>query len=206
MEELLARWDTDEGKKLLETVVAALLADEPCTSILSGFPGVAEIESGLDLRHANLSGANLSGADLIDADLHRANLSDADLLGADLIDADLRGANLIGANLSGADLIGADLIDADFHHADISGANLSGAYLRGANLQEADLRGAYLRGAHLKEARYDGETQWPDDFDCQVAGAVHVDDAPAENLWRYGESRQGGGGCRWLQRGGIGCG
>ena len=85
IEELLVRWDTDEGKELLQMVVAALLADEPCTDILSGFPGVAEIRSGLDLRHANLSGANL-----LDADLYRANLS-----GADLLDADLHRANLV---------------------------------------------------------------------------------------------------------------
>ena len=55
------------------------------------------------------SGANLRVADLSGADLHRANLHEADLHEADLIGANLSGANLRGANLSGADLIGANL-------------------------------------------------------------------------------------------------
>ena len=65
------------------------------------------VNSGANLRGANLSGANLRGA----------NLSDAYLRGANLSDAYLSDAYLRGANLSDADL---------------SGANLRGAYLRGA--------------------------------------------------------------------------
>ena len=105
IEELLVRWDTDEGKELLQMVVAALLADQPCADILSGLPGVAEIKSGLDLRHANLSGANLGSADLSSA-------------------------------------------------APIS--------------------------AKLRRALYDDETQWPGDADYKTAGAIHLDDVPAD--------------------------
>ena len=50
-----------------------------------------------------------SGTDLRDADLRGAYLRDADLRGADLRGADLRGANLHGADLRGANLHGADL-------------------------------------------------------------------------------------------------
>ena len=92
IEELLARWDTDEGKELLQMVVAALLADEACTDILSGFPGVAESKSGLDLRHANLSGANLRDANLSGADLSETDLSDVDLLTTNLTNTKLGGA------------------------------------------------------------------------------------------------------------------
>ena len=125
-EQLKTRWETDEGKKRLQTVVAALLAGEPWTDILSGFPGVTEIDSGLDLRGADLRDANLSGADLGGADLRRANLG---------------------------------------------GADLSSANLRGANLQEAI---------------YDDGTRWPAGFgylagfDYKTAGAIHVDDVPAD--------------------------
>ena len=75
-EQLKTRWETDEGKKRLQTVVAALLAGEPWTDILSGFPGVTEIDSGLDLRGADLRDANLSGADLDNADFSGTNLTD----------------------------------------------------------------------------------------------------------------------------------
>ena len=47
------------------------------------------------------SGANMRGADLICADLRGANLICANLGGANLGDADLRGANLGGAKLIG---------------------------------------------------------------------------------------------------------
>ena len=70
------------------------------------------------------SGANLRGADLFGANLRGADLFGANLRGADLVGANLRGANLFGANLHGANLFGADL----------RGANLFGANLRGAEL------------------------------------------------------------------------
>ena len=90
------------------------------------------VESGADLRGADLRGADLHGADLRGADLHGANLYDADLRGTNLRGANLRDANLYDANLRGADLYDANLYDAD---------------LRGANLYDADLRGA--KGAYM---------------------------------------------------------
>jgi len=64
---------------------------------LSGLPGVTEIDSGLDLRVADLRGAYLIDANLSGADLRVANLS-----GVDLSDANLGGANLRGVNLQKA--------------------------------------------------------------------------------------------------------
>ena len=122
------------------------------------------IESGANLRNADLSSANLYGADLRYTNLRCANLRDANLSGANLYGADLRcanlrdanlsGANLYGAdlcyaNLSGANLSGANLYGADLYSADLSGANLYGADLYGADLNGADLNGAYLYGAGL---------------------------------------------------------
>jgi uncharacterized protein YjbI with pentapeptide repeats len=105
---------------------------------------------------ANLRDADLSGADLRDADLSGANLSGADLSRANLRDAYLRGANLRGADLSRANLSGADLSRANLSDADLSDANLSGANLSGADLSRANLRDAYLRGANLRDADLSG--------------------------------------------------
>lgn len=68
-----------------------------------------KIESGANLRGADLNfsilrGANLSGANLSDANLRMADLRGANLTGANLRGADLRDANLSGARLSGAQL------------------------------------------------------------------------------------------------------
>jgi uncharacterized protein YjbI with pentapeptide repeats len=69
--------------------------------------------------------------------------------------AALRGRDLRGMNLANASLRDADLSDTD---------------LRGV-----DLRGADLQGANLVRARYDAQTQWPDDFDPSKRGAVRAD-------------------------------
>ena len=62
IEELKARWETDEGKKRLQKVKAALLTDKLWKDTLLGFPGVEEIDSEPDLRGANLSRTNLINA------------------------------------------------------------------------------------------------------------------------------------------------
>ena len=100
----------------------------------------------------DLSGAYLTGA----------NLSRTNLIRANLIRANLYGADLTGANLSGADLIGADLRNTNLYGANLSGANLFGA----------DLSGANLRHANLTFARYNENTQFPEDFDPAVRGMV----------------------------------
>ena len=65
---------------------------------------IEAVNSGANVRGANLYGADLGGADLYGADLGGADLGGADLRGANLYGADLRGANLYCADLGGADL------------------------------------------------------------------------------------------------------
>jgi uncharacterized protein YjbI with pentapeptide repeats len=81
--------------------------------------GVRADLSGVDLRHADLSGVDLS----------YANLRHADLSGVDLRHANLHHADLSGVDLRHADLSGVDLSYADLRHADIRNANLNGAKL-----------------------------------------------------------------------------
>ncbi|MFM0503918.1 pentapeptide repeat-containing protein [Paraburkholderia caffeinilytica] len=95
----------------------------------------AAVESGADLRSANLRSADLRSANLGGANLRSANLG-----GADLRSADLRSANLRSANLGGADLRSANLRSADLRSANLGGANLRSANLGGADLRSADLQ------------------------------------------------------------------
>ena len=78
------------------------------TSVKLGLAVKWALESGANMRDANLYGANLCGADL-----YGANMRGANLYGADLCGANLCGANLCGADLCGANLYGADLRDAE---------------------------------------------------------------------------------------------
>lgn len=147
-----------------------------------------------NLQRANLMGANLVGAWLRGANLHKANLLGANLWranleGADLREADLRathmpvvnlkGANLVGADLGNANLMGSILWEADLEMADLHHANLWEASLERANLQKADLRQANLWRANLDrirlwDAKYDGDTKWPEDFNPEKAGAMFI--------------------------------
>ncbi len=115
-----------------------------------------------NMSGANMSGTNLSQANLIGADLNRANLSQANLS-----QAILNGANLSHANLSGADLSYADLNWANLSGADLSHVNLSEASLGWANLKEAD-----LSHANLSQARYNDQTEWPENFSPQAQGGI----------------------------------
>lgn len=138
-------------------------------------PPYTDVQSGIDLQHADLRGMNLTQADLSRTNLTGANLTAAVLAGSDLRWAFLPFANLSEANLSkrmeqgGATYHGADISrrtrlgGAQLFKADLSGANLLGADLFGANLQEAILKGANLEGAdlswaNLENARLDGAT------------------------------------------------
>ena len=60
------------------------------------------LESGANLRNADLHGANLCDANLRDANLFSANLRNADLCNANLYNANLRNADLFSADLSDA--------------------------------------------------------------------------------------------------------
>jgi uncharacterized protein YjbI with pentapeptide repeats len=113
---------------------------------------------------ADLEFANLRSALLLGTNLRGANLQYASLEEADLTDADLQGAHLGHANLQGADLRRANLKRADLARASLEEAYLMAVELPEANLCGANLRDAYLRGANLLNARWDGETVWPDGF------------------------------------------
>ncbi len=58
----------------------------------------------------------------------------------------------------------------------LKGANLSGANLSVTRMSDANLRGANLFGANLRLADYSANTQWPEGFDPEAAGAVLVED------------------------------
>jgi uncharacterized protein YjbI with pentapeptide repeats len=132
--------------------------------------------SGLDFKHARLTGVNLYGAKLVDANLSGTDLSGATLNLAWIMRADFTGANLSGASLQGlvvasglevslaeapkfkdANFAGARII-ARFSRFDLSGANFTDARLgadmtnQSMGLMRTDLSGAKLAGANFSGA------------------------------------------------------
>lgn len=110
------------------------------------------IDSGADLRRADLRGANLRGLDLAGIDLRDARLQGADLEAASLRKAKLRGADFSGANLRFADLSNADASAATLRQADLTGAALNATNLFRANLAGASLTEAVGPGINLDYA------------------------------------------------------
>ncbi len=57
----------------------------------------------------------------------------------------------------------------------LSGADLFRAELIWANLRGANLSEAYLLEANLRAAKYNNQTEWPEDFDVANTHAVQID-------------------------------
>lgn len=121
-----------------------------------------------------LDGANFADAHLRNTSLIRASLVGADLSRAALMCASLDQARLMHCNFRAtrpffASFIGASLQGADFSDADVHGAKFTCANLCGANL-----RFARYEGCDFQHARYDAQTQWPEGFEPQAWGAIHM--------------------------------
>ena len=177
--QLEERWNSEDGKERLSKVLDAMRGRDPWWDILSGFPGVDEVENGRDLRGAGLGrvelsdvdlsdvdfrGANLCSATLIhtlldnskfgDANLNRATFSEASFDGTDFTGANLSGARLVEADLSNCDLLMTNLSDAILSRAKVSsgGQDLMEVNLSGADLTDADVMDTNLTKANLSNA------------------------------------------------------
>ena len=148
VKQLRARWKTADGRKRLEVIKDAIVAEQEWKTILEGFP-LTESYILKDLRGADLRNADLKEANLCRANLYGANLRGAKLWITDLREANLRESNLREADLRESDLDRADLSDADLSDAYLDGVTLINADLSGANLRRADLSGARLEKAEL---------------------------------------------------------
>ncbi|WP_164019885.1 NACHT domain-containing protein [Pyxidicoccus trucidator] len=124
---------------------------------------------GASLMNAELSGCNFDAASLREAGLAGAVMDGAVFVGANLDAAELTDASAVHAVFDGANLRGTLFGDSNLAGASFVGADLAGASLTGANLTGAVLERALLRGAF-----YDSNTQWPDGFDPDAAGALQV--------------------------------
>lgn len=170
--ELLARWNTPDGRRRRERLLTLGLRGS-WREVLAGFPGTAELgDNRGDLRGIDLSGEELPEADLVRARLDGARLDDCGLVEAQLDLATLSGASLTWARmeraslvacvaletrwddalLEGAVLTASNLARGSFRRTTLRDARLTSASLMKADLRCADLRGADLAGCDLEEA------------------------------------------------------
>lgn len=129
---LKERWETEDGRDRLKRIIQAIQeGKEDWPDILKGFPGVDKLESGLDLRYADLSKLKLREAKLTNIRLDWANLSGANLENAELIGSNLYHASFCNTNLRKTDLSKAYIGNASFIAADIRGTNFDESKLGG---------------------------------------------------------------------------
>jgi len=129
------------------------------------------------LRADLIPDKDLNGLDMRNADLQGVSLAYRELRAADFSGSDLTKARFPGCDLRAANFAGARLIDTSFHASDLRGANLQQATLVRTDFHEARLEGADLRATLDRvdlRATYDGQTQWPQGFDPDAAGAVRI--------------------------------
>jgi hypothetical protein len=143
-----------------------------------------ELTDRLDLHEVDLRKAYVLHANLLGADLSGANLAGAVLVGVNLERASLSDVNLAKAHMLGCDFTYSDLHSANLEKAHIEGAILIVAGLAGANLSGAYLERADLESAYLENAVADGDTKWPDGFDCVMAGVKLNGELSDRFKWR----------------------
>ena len=129
--------------------------------------------SRVEMKQANLNYANFKNADLSDADL-----TESSLISTELYKAHLSGINLSKANLTRTNFTQSILNQANFYQACLKQACLIGtalieADLSGADLSGADLSGANLSKTNLKGTIYDGDTNFPADFEPRSRGMIN---------------------------------
>lgn len=150
--ELLARWNTPDGRRRRERLVTLGLRGS-WREVLAGFPGTAELGDNLgDLRGIDLSGEELPEADLVRARLDGARLDDCGLSEARLDLATLSGASLSWARMERASLMACVALDSRWDDAVLDGAVLTASNLARASLRRTSLREARLTAVSLMKA------------------------------------------------------
>lgn len=159
-------------RKLAEAVKKQRGLLEPA---LSPPINAAAIRAGLvsekELPGLDMKGQDLSGGNLVYRNLRGSDFSDTVLLGASLQGCDLRAANFSGATLGRTTFYEADVRGADFSNSNIDNCYFLQARLEGANFDSATIKDSDMR------ATYDDDTVWPDAFNPEAQGAVHIDPA-----------------------------
>lgn len=127
---------------------------------------------------------------LKDGSLRGMNFEEADLHSAQMGRVDMRQAKMDFSKLQKAVLFFADLENADMSGVQMEGTVLTFANLRSTNLVAADLRGALLMGADLTnakldQARFDENTQLPDQSNWHKGvDMTRFTDQNHEEYWR----------------------
>lgn len=167
-EELIARWETEEGKALAGEALQVLRSpagakpgpiqplDAAFLQRLQALPFVAEVAPQIDLRGLHLEGERLSfkERDLSGVRLDYAFpinfISDCRVAGTFFDYAYSVYGSFLQSDLQEISLVGASFQGGTFSRANLSGANLQGAHLALANLTSANCSRADLRGADVR--------------------------------------------------------
>ena len=138
------------------------------------------------LKDVDFSGVDLNSSSFADGDLSLVNFSDADLTSVDFTRA-----SIVECDFTDAILTGADCSYAQMTYCTFAGADMAGCILAESDLSNSDLSSC----ENLSSARYDNDTQWPDndmlpeDFDSVCADDLSAlkdeEDAPIMSDGEY---------------------
>jgi uncharacterized protein YjbI with pentapeptide repeats len=121
--------------------------------------------SGINLEDADLEGIVWQYIKLRKANLKKADFYMSILCGSDLSESDCEEAEFQGASLQEVNFTKANLKNANFSRNGLGGST----DICGANFTEANLDGAKFDGAV-----YDAKTIFPEHFNAEQNGLIHV--------------------------------
>jgi len=150
-EQLRKRWNTEEGKKVREKIIANS-CDLDWERYLIGFPYSSEIKNNRDLRYIDFSLENFFKASIKYIKEGKAigpNFSNADLTGANFFQAFLISTNFKGATIKNADFLDSTPMRSNFENSIIIGSSFIGADLWGSNFRFSKIENSDFYGSNL---------------------------------------------------------
>lgn len=182
--ELIARWETEDGKERLAAVVRTIRAGYTnWEESLKDFTGVDEVQNGRDLRYAPLmsltlvkdytgEGADLSCTQLEGADFRGAGLSFANFQLSHVTKTNFRNANLDHASFEKASLNDVDMGFASlqfttFRYSKLNKVGMASSIGHRADFQSAELVGVVGTWCKLTESIFSSTTLQ----DCEFIAA-----------------------------------
>ena len=151
-EQLRKRWNTEEGKKVKEKIIAHI-CDPDWGKYLIGFPYSSEIKNNKDLRYIDFSFEGFTEATMKcvkeEGKIIGPNFSNADLTGANFFHALLISTNFKEATIKNVDFLDSTTMRSNFENSIIIDSQFVGADLWGSNFRFSKIENSDFYGSNL---------------------------------------------------------
>ena len=146
-EELLARWDTDQGREIKRKIIEINLSYGSSKDYKS-FLGTVKTSWGKSPPKIDLRGINFSDF----SNLHKDEIFGFDFSNCALTYSDFSNSKFTSSNSKNSDILYSDFSDSILDNCDFSNTNLTLSNFNNSRLEEANFRSSWLTHISLENA------------------------------------------------------